>query len=176
MRQSLKVIVVAAMFAGGAAVMAQGPTYKLGKAPTAAEVRAADTLVDQEGKLLPEGRGTVSQGAAIYAQRCAMCHGPNGEGTKTAAGTGPVLVARDKNSTAAIRGYHFSTTLFSYIYRAMPLHQERTLTVDEAYALTAFLLHRNGIIAEGEEMNAKTLPQVKMPNRDGWTPPPETAG
>ena len=123
-------------------VLAQGPTYKLGKAPTAAEVRAADTLVDQEGKLLPDGQGTVSQGAAIYAQRCAMCHGPNGEGTKTAAGTGPVLVARDKNSTDAIRGYHFSTTLFSYIYRAMPLHQERTLTVDEAYSLTAFLLHQ----------------------------------
>ena len=105
-----------------------------------------------------------------------MCHGPNGEGTDTPAGVGPLLVAPNQQGTRGIRGYHFSITLFSFIYRAMPMHQERTLSVDEAYALSAFLLYRNGIIRENEEMNSTTLPRVIMPNRDEWSPPPETSG
>jgi S-disulfanyl-L-cysteine oxidoreductase SoxD len=159
-----------------AGVGAQGPTYKLGKTPTNAEIRAMDTLVDQDGKLLPEGQGTVAQGAPLYAQRCAMCHGPNGEGTNTPAGVGPLLVAPNQQGTRGIRGYTFSTTLFSFIIRAMPMHQERTISVDEAYALTAYLYYRNGIIRENEVMNTKTLPQVTMPNRGAWSPPPETSG
>ena len=157
-------------------VVAQGPTYKLGKAPTNAEISAMDTLVDQDGKLLPEGQGTVAQGATLYAQRCAMCHGPNGEGTNTPAGVGPLLVAPNQQGTRGIRGYYFSTTLFSFIIRAMPMHQERTISVDESYALTAYLFYQNGIIRENDTMNASTLPQVSMPNRDEWSPPPETSG
>ena len=172
MHEFVRVMLLALMFAGGAAVMAQGPTYRLGKAPTAAEIKAADTLVDQEGTLLPAGRGTPQEGASLYAQRCAMCHGPNGEGTNTPAGTGPVLI----HERRGIRHMHFATTLWSYIYRAMPMHQERTLTVDQAYALSAFLLARNGIIDENEEMNQDTLPKVDMPARDEWSPPPLTSG
>ena len=160
----------------GGVALAQGPTYNLGTTPTEAEIMAMDTLVDQDGLGLPQGQGTATQGAPIYAQRCAMCHGPNGEGTKTPAGTGPLLVAANQQGTRGIRGYHFSTTLFSFIYRAMPMHQEGTLSVDQSYALTAYLLYRNGIIRENEEMNGKSLPQVKMPNRDEWSPPPLTSG
>ncbi len=105
-----------------------------------------------------------------------MCHGPNGEGTDTPAGVGPLLVAPNQQGTRGIRGYRFSTTLFSFVYRAMPMHQERTLSADEAYALSALLLYRNGIIRENEEMNSTTLPRVIMPNRDEWSPPPETSG
>jgi len=171
------IILIPAVLFAGSAVLAQSPTYGVGTTPSQTEVAAMDTLVDPEGTLLPEGQGTVAEGATLFAQRCAMCHGPNGEGTKTPAGTGPKLVAKDKNTNEAIRGgrYYFSTTLWAYIYRAMPMHQERTLTVDQAYALTAFLLHRNHIIGEKEVMNKKTLPQVKMPNQDKWKDPSETS-
>lgn len=157
-------------------VVAQGPTYGLGKTPAESEIKAMDTLVDQDGKLLPDGHGTPAEGATLFAQRCAMCHGPNGEGTNTPAGVGPVLIAESKQGTRGIRHLHFATTLFSFIYRAMPMHQEKSLTVDQAYALAAFLLYRNGIIEESEEMNASSLPLVVMPNRDEWSPPPETTG
>ncbi len=157
-------------------VVSEGPVYQLGKTPTDAEILAIDTLVDQGGKLLPKGRGTPAEGGRIFAQRCVVCHGPNGEGTDTPAGVGPVLIAQDKQGTGGIRHLHFATTLFSFIYRAMPMNEEKSLSEDQAYALVAFLLHRNGIIQESEEMNANSLPQVIMPNRDAWSPPAETTG
>jgi cytochrome c len=160
----------------GGTVLAQSPIYKLGTPATESEIGSMDTLVDQDGKLMPDGTGTVAQGTTLFAQRCAMCHGPNGEGTKTPAGTGPLLVAPNQQGTRGVRGYHFATTLFSYILRAMPMHQERTLSVDEAYALSAFLLYKNGIIGENDVMNESTLPEVVMPNREEWSPPPETSG
>jgi cytochrome c len=155
-------------------VYAQGPQYKFGTPPTDAELLEANSLIDQDGVLLPEGHGTVIQGAELYQQRCAMCHGTNGEGTASPAGVGPVLIAN--GSRQGVRHLHFSTTLFSFIRRAMPMHQERTLGVNESYALTAFLLYRNGIIKENDVMDEKTLPQVEMPNRGDWTPPYETSG
>ncbi len=167
-------LLLALFLTGG--VVAEGPVYQLGKTPTEAEILAIDTLVDQDGKLAPKGRGTPAEGGRIFAQRCVVCHGPNGEGTNTADGVGPVLIARDKQGTGGIRHMHFATTLFSFIYRAMPMHEERSLSEDQAYALVAFLLYRNGIIQENEEMNAKSLREVIMPNRDAWSPPPETTG
>ncbi len=159
-----------------ASVAAEGPSYGLGTTATEADIAAVDTLVDQDGELLPTGKGRSAEGAVLFAQRCAACHGLNGEGTDTPAGVGPMLIAPEQQGTKGIRHLHFATTLFSFIRRAMPMHLERTLTVDQAYALTAFLLYRNGIIEEGEEMNADSLRRVAMPNRDAWTPPPETTG
>jgi len=155
-------------------VMAQdAPVLNFGTPVTENEIRAMDTLVDQEGKKLPRGQGTVAEGATLYSQRCAMCHGPKGEGTNTPAGVGPVLLADEAKGELGVRKYYFATTLFSYILRAMPLHQERTLTVDQAYALTAFLLQRNGLIKENEVMNADTLAKVRMPRQGEWKHPSE---
>ena len=155
--------------------MAEGPVYQLGESLTDAEILAIDTLIDQDGKLLPKGRGTPVEGGKIFARRCVVCHGLNGEGTNTPAGVGPELIAQDQQG-GGIHHLHFATTLFSFIYRAMPMHEERSLSEDQAYALVAFLLYRNGIIQENEEMNAESLPEVIMPNRDAWSPPPETSG
>ena len=157
-------------------VVADGPVYQLGKTPTDAEILAIDTLLDQDGNLSPRGRGTPAEGGSIFALRCAVCHGPNGEGTNTSAGVAPMLIALDKQGTGGIRHLHFATTLFSFIYRAMPMNEENSLSEDQAYALVAFLLYSNGIIQENEEMNADSLPQVVMPNRDEWRPPSETTG
>jgi len=167
-------LLIALFMAGG--VVADGPVYQLGKTPTDAEILAIDTLVDQDGKILPRGRGTPAEGSGIFAQRCVACHGLNGEGTNTAAGVAPMLIARDQTGTDGIRHLHFATTLFSFIFRAMPMLEEKSLSEDQAYALAAFLLFRNGIIQEDEEMNAKSLPQVVMPNRDAWSAPPDTTG
>ena len=164
-----------ALFLTGRAA-AEGPVYQLGKTPTDAEILAIDTLVDQDGNILPEGRGAPAEGSEIFAQRCVACHGSNGEGTNTVAGVAPMLIAREQAGTDGIRRLHFATTLFSFIYRAMPMHEEKSLSEDQVYALVAFLLYRNGITQEDEEMNAKSLPQVVMPNRDAWSAPPETTG
>lgn len=172
------IILILAVLMTASIGITRAQTYGLGVPPTETELAAKDTLIDPEGTLLPEGQGTVAEGATLFAQRCAMCHGPNGEGTNTPAGVGPQLVARDKNGTDGMRGgkYYFATTIWAYIYRAMPMHQERTLTKDQTYALTAFLLYKNNIIGEKEVMNKKTLPQVKMPGHSKWKPPsPETS-
>ena len=87
-----------------------------------------------------------------------------------------MLIAKDQQGTDGIRHLHFSTTLFSFIYRAMSMHEEKSLSVDQAYALAAFLLYRNGIIEEDEEMNAESLPRVIMPNREAWSSPPNSTG
>jgi cytochrome c len=157
--------------------LARAQTYGLGTTPTETELAAMDTLVDPQGRILPEGQGSAVEGAPLFAQRCAMCHGPNGEGTQTPAGSAPQLIARSPDASEAIRSgkYYFATTLWSYIYRAMPMHQERTLSVDDAYALTAYLLYRNNIIGEEEVMNKKTLPQVEMPGHAKWNPPSENS-
>lgn len=148
--------------------VAEESAYRIGSTPTEAEIRAIDTLVDQDGILLPKGQGMPEQGGKIFAQRCIACHGVNGEGTSTVAGVGPRLIAEDDQGTDGIRHLHFATTLFSFIHRAMPMHEEGSLSVDQTYALVAFLLFKNGIIHEREEMNAEILPRIIMPNRGAW--------
>jgi cytochrome c len=157
-------------------VVAGEPVYQIGSTPTDTEILAIDTLVDQDGNLLPQGRGTPAQGDKIFAQRCIACHGINGEGTSTSAGVGPRLIAEGDDGTDGIRHLHFATTLFSFIHRAMPMHEEGSLSEDQTYALVAFLLFKNGIIHEREEMNAKSLPRITMPNRDAWNELTDSTG
>ena len=171
--RSYLILIPAVFFA--VAMGARAQNYGLGTTPTETELAAIDTLVDPQGTLLPEGQGSAVEGAPLFAQRCAMCHGPNGEGTQTPAGSAPQLIASSPDASDAMRGgkYYFATTIWSYIYRAMPLHQERTLTVDQTYALTAYLLYRNHIIGEEEVMSKSTLPQVEMPGHAKWKMPTE---
>lgn len=164
---------------------AQLPTYGIGRTPTAEEIRAWDISISPTGKELPPGHGTAKEGAALYVQKgCAGCHGANG----TSGGRAPTLI-RSKDSHAAsstpclvpcvndknAMAVHspFATTIWDYIHRGMPLGREGSLSPDEVYSLTAFLLYRNGVIAEDEVMDAQSLPKVKMPNRDGFALPPE---
>jgi mono/diheme cytochrome c family protein len=164
-----KLATVAVLLALGAcaAVPAGGPN--LGKPVTLEEIAAWDTSVMPDGTGLPAGTGTAAQGAKIYAQKCMACHGENGKG-----GTASAVIA--KGPITSINGgektignfWPYSTTLYDYIRRAMPWQQPKTLTSDEVYALTAYLLVLNKVIGENDAMNATTLPQVRMPNRDGF--------
>ena len=159
------------------AALAQAPTYSnVGRTPTAEEIRAWDIAVGPSGKELPLGRGTAQKGAKIYAQKCVLCHGPTGaEGL-----IGPLnrrLVGGQGTLTSpepvrTIRSFWaFATTIWDFINRAMPQKEEGSLSADEVYALTAFLLFQNGIITETDVMDAQSLLKVPMPNRDGYVPP-----
>lgn len=157
----------------------QWPNYGIGETPTAEEISALDISISPTGKELPPGNGNADQGANVYAEKCASCHGPNGSG-----GMAPLLIKTSTPSPAPtpasclapciqnanVMAIHspYATTLWDYVNRGMPYLQEGTLKPDEVYAVTAFLLYSNGVIREDEVMNKKTLPQVKMPNRDGF--------
>ena len=159
----------------GASVLAQSPTYGVGRTPSAEEIRAWDISVGPTGAELPPGRGTAKEGAPLYKQKCAVCHGATGTG-----GPAPVLKGKaDPNIDAWERGRilpirsPFATTVWDYINRAMPLNSEGTLTADEVYALTAFLLYINDVIPENEILDAQSLPKVKMPIGDAYASLPE---
>ena len=159
-------IVAVALALGSSAAFAQAPN--LGKPIDPAEIAAWDISILPDGTGLPPGSGTPAQGAPIYAQKCAMCHGIDGKGGANAAvvGGGPL---KDMESAKTIANFWpYATTLFDFTRRAMPWQQPKTLTNDEVYALTAYILALNKLIGENDEMNAKTLPKVKMPNRDGF--------
>ncbi|HYR41942.1 MAG TPA: cytochrome c [Terriglobia bacterium] len=170
-----------------ASAAAQSPTYNLGRTPASEELRAWDISIGPEGKELPPGSGTATEGGKIYTQKCAQCHGATGaEGDTNApqggrrdtslGGAFPRLVggvgslATERPVRTVGSNYPVATTIWDYINRSMPMYQEGTLKPDEVYALTAFLLFRNGIIQETDIINAKSLPKIQMPNRDGFVP------
>ena len=159
-------VVIALAFASGSA-FAQGPN--LGKPISPTDIAAWDICIMPDGSGLPPGSGTAAQGGPIYAQKCAACHGANGKGGINAAliGGQPLTTGIETTKTVA-NFWPYPTTLFDFMRRAMPYPKPRTLTNDEVYALTAYILRLNNLIGENDVMNANTLPKVRMPNRDGF--------
>ena len=151
------------------AVRAQRTYGDLGRTPTPEEIKAATLIVGPSGKELPPGSGTAKQGAGLYASKCQLCHGPSGEGISR---LGPRLVGGEMHP--------FATTIWNMINGSMPRNlaqrgrREGTLTADETYALTAFILFKQGIIQENDAIDAQSLPKVRMPVRDprmdSWAP------
>jgi cytochrome c len=141
----------------------------LGRAVTADEIKAWDISIPPSGAGLPPGSGSVQQGAAVYAAKCQACHGASGEGKPVVALVGGQGTLASDNATRTVGSYWpYATTLFDYVRRAMPTTAPKSLTDDEVYAVSAYLLQLNGIISKEAVMNAQTLPQVKMPNRNGF--------
>ena len=149
--------------------------YAVGRAATAAEIASWSTEIGPDGAEVPAGSGTVDAGAAIYAAKCAVCHGAKGEGIDPAY---PALIGRDPKGenfvfatdwriTRTIGNYWpYATTVFDYVRRAMPLTQPGSLTNDEVYSLTAYLLAANQVIPMNSTLDAATLRAVKMPYVD----------
>ena len=165
-RNALFALSLAFAFGAGTAV---AETPGLGKPINEADITAWNIEVLPDGTGLPAGSGTPTQGAAIYSQKCAICHGENG--VNPAAGMLP-LVGPSKfdriDTMKTVPYYKHATTLFDVTRRSMPYQMPRTLTDNEVYALTAYILSLNKIIGESDVMNAETLPKVKMPNRDNF--------
>ncbi len=170
-------LLAAALLAGCAAPgMAPNPAHSplgLGRPATAEQIRGWDIDVTPDGKGLPAGSGTVAAGRELYAQRCAACHGATGQGATAPRLVGGVGSLAGKSPVRTVGSFWpYAPTVFDYVYRSMPFDRPTSLTAPEVYALTAFLLHANGLIAADAVMNATTLTTVKMPNRDGFIPAP----
>lgn len=152
-----------ALFISGAAA-AQSPN--LGKPITEEEAAAWDLSILPDGTGLPAGRGTVQRGREVFEQKCLACHGQEGAGDpadRLVGGAGTLM--GDQRPIKTVGSYWpYATTLFDYIRRAMPLLEPQTLTNDEVYAVSAYILHLNGIISARTVLDAKSLPRVKMPN------------
>jgi cytochrome c553 len=148
--------------------------YGLGRPATPTDFATHEYLVGPKGMGLPKGRGTARAGRAIYVQSCVACHGLRGEGTNEY----PALVGgkdtlKSDNPLPTIGSYWpYATTVWDYVNRAMPYQNPGSLKPDEVYAVTAYLLAMNGIVSEYFELNERTLPQVRMPNFDGFVADP----
>jgi mono/diheme cytochrome c family protein len=167
----LSVLGLACGLGAGTAV---AETPGLGKPISEGDITAWNIDVLPDGTGLPAGSGTAKQGAPIYAQKCALCHGE--KGVNPAPGILP-MVGPSKfdriDTMKTVPYYKYATTLFDVMRRSMPYPMPKTLTNEELYALSAYILALNKIIGEDEVMDAKSLPQVKMPNRDNfivWDP------
>lgn len=170
-----KAFLVAASVACGTGIVFAGESPGLGKELTAEQLAAVDFTIMPDGDGLPEGSGNAVAGREVYNQHCLACHGENGSGGVNdvlAGGHGSLTSPRPQKTVGSY--WPYATTVFDYIRRAMPFQTPDSLSNDETYAVTAYVLFVNDIIAEDAEMNADTLPQVKMPNRDnfvwGYTP------
>ncbi|MBV5287799.1 MAG: c-type cytochrome [Methyloversatilis discipulorum] len=142
---------------------------RLGQAVDSATLTRQQLNVFPDGRGLPPGRGTVSEGAALFARHCAACHGKDARGgsaEELAGATRPLNTAAADKTIGSY--WPYATTLFDFIRRAKPMTAPATLSADEVYALSAWLLHINGVIAADAVMDARTLPAVRMPNRDGF--------
>jgi S-disulfanyl-L-cysteine oxidoreductase SoxD len=152
-------------------------TAGLGTVPSPELLRAWDIDVAPDGRGLPPGSGSVVAGKQLYAKLCAACHGAHGEGgpmDRLVGGRGTLTSAKPVKTIGSF--WPYATTVFDYIRRAMPFNAPQSLADDEVYALTAYLLFLNGVVEETTVLDAQTLADVRMPNRDGFVgdPRPDT--
>ena len=145
------------------------PPPKFGEPVSAAELARWDISIPPSGAGLPAGGGTAREGLKVYEAKCQSCHGAKGAGKPADALAGGMGTLASKTPMRTVGSYWpYATTLFDYVRRAMPLNNPLSLTDDETYAVSAYVLFINGIIGEDVAMNAQSLPQVKMPNREGF--------
>ena len=184
------VVMAVSASVGCVAALAQAPNIRgMGRAPTPEELAVLDKGAGPSGKDLPPGKGTAKQGAPIFAVKCAMCHGRDAEGNRAAPGSfSPLSGGRlgggtnvplwnaphnpDGTPRITTLDYYspWATSIWNTIAVEMPFFRAGTLTPDEAYALTAFILFKNGLLKEDEVMDRETLPKVRLPNRDAFVP------
>lgn len=156
------------------------PRYGYGTPPTQSQIDAWNIDVrGHDGLGLPAGKGSVDQGSEVFAEKCAACHGTFGEGVdrwpKLAGGEGTLKADRPEPTVGSY--WPFAATLFDYIGRAMPFPNPRSLTPDEVYGLSAYILNLNNLVPGDFVADKDSLPKVRMPNRDSFTwedPRPDT--
>ena len=164
-------VILGAVVAGS--LVSPAFAYEFGRPATPDEIKLWDMDVRPDGKGLPEGSGTVAHGKVVYDENCEACHGPNGQGgikDRLAGGEGTLASANPVKTVGSF--WPYATTLYDYIHRAMPYPTPGSLSADDTYAVTAYILSLNGIVPEDGKLDKETLPKIKMPNRDGFIPDP----
>ena len=165
--------IVLAVLASSVPLAAQSPTFGVGRPATTEEIRDLGVAIAPDGGGLPEGSGTVAAGRDVFVAQCARCHGPKGEGDvgpALAGGQGTLRTTRPLKTVGSY--WPYATTLWDYINRAMPFDKPGLLRPSEVYAVAGYILNLNGIIGDADVMDSKSLPKVKMPNRDGFVADP----
>ncbi|MFU0506330.1 c-type cytochrome [Pseudaminobacter sp. NGMCC 1.201702] len=145
----------------------------IGQTPSPEQIAGWNIDINREGVNLPPGNGSVASGRDVFEMQCSACHGDKGQGgigDRLVGGKGSLTTSQPIKTVGSY--WPYSATLFDYIRRSMPLHAPQTLSNDEVYAVTAYILNLNGIIPDGTTLDAKSLPAVKMPNRDGFVQDP----
>jgi len=148
---------------------AQSPAFGLGRTPTPEEISVIDLGVTPDGQGLLPGSGTAAAGKQVYESRCVTCHGATakeGPQDTLVGGQGSLATAKPLKTVGSY--WPYATTLWDYLHRAMPFDHPGTLPVNDVYSATAYLLYLNGIVGEQDVLDQTTLPQVKMPNRNGF--------
>ncbi|MBI2686665.1 MAG: c-type cytochrome [Acidobacteria bacterium] len=151
------------------AAICSAQKYHVGRPATSDEIKSTDQFMAPSGAGLPPGKGTAAEGRDIYSRRCARCHGAQGQGDEEgplAGGKGTLKTAKPLKTVGSF--WPYATTIYDYVHRAMPFDNPGLLDANQTYSVVALILHMNGIIGEKDEMNALSLPKVKMPNRDGF--------
>jgi cytochrome c len=151
-----------------------GQNPRLGQPIAPADIAPWDISIGPDGAGLPPGSGTARQGEPVYVARCQACHGEKGAGKPNDALVGGIgTLAAGKMPVRTVGSYWpYATTLFDYVNRAMPFQDSKSLSADEVYAVSAYILSLNGVIGADEVLDAQSLPRVRMPNRDGFIPFP----
>jgi S-disulfanyl-L-cysteine oxidoreductase SoxD len=164
-----RALFAASLLLATTASLSLAETPHLGKPLNEAAIANWDISILPDGTGLPKGSGTSAQGAVVFAEKCSACHGDNAKGGAAAALVDDRKLAGISASQKTIKNFWpYATTIFDFIRRAMPFTAPRSLSDDEVYALTAYILAENKLIDANDTMNAETLPKVKMPNRDNF--------
>jgi S-disulfanyl-L-cysteine oxidoreductase SoxD len=166
-------VIIAGTIAAGF-VIAPALAIDLGRRATPDEIKLWDIDVRPDGKGLPEGSGTVAHGKSVFEENCAACHGDKGQDgikDRLVGGQGTLTSGAPIKTVGSF--WPYATTLFDYIHRAMPYQAPGSLSVDDTYAAAAYILSLNGILPGEGKLDKDSLPQIKMPNRDGFIPDPE---
>jgi len=174
-RCALALAALPLVLAATAAAQTAPPHGRYGIGTPLTEARLAPWNIDvaPDGRSLPAGQGTVAAGRSLYAAQCAACHGAQGEGgqgDRLAGGAGTLASAKPVRTVGSY--WPYATTLYDYIRRAMPLYAPQSLTSDQVYSATAYILHLNGLLPEDATLDAQALRAIRMPNRDGFVDDP----
>jgi cytochrome c len=172
LRVGMAALVLSSVLPGWSADEKAGE-YGIGRSATDEELRAWNIDVSPSGEGLPPGEGTVKRGAQVYAAKCAACHGPTGtEGPKDRLVGGHNTLQTPKPVRTIGSYWPYATTLYDYIHRAMPFNAPQSLSPDEIYSVVAWLLFQNSVVKEDAVIDARTLPGIVMPNRNGFIQDP----
>jgi S-disulfanyl-L-cysteine oxidoreductase SoxD len=169
--RNVRALTLAILTLGIGSAVQGADRFRIGRLATEAEVAAWNIDIDRDGRKLPSGSGSVAHGREVFEAQCASCHGSRGEGgigERLAGGQGTLASAKPIKTVGSF--WPYAPTLFDYIRRAMPMNAPQSLSDDDVYAVSGYVLHLNGLAPQDAVFDAQSLAAVRMPNRDGFVP------